>query len=141
MKTGEQTMNAIRTTCKQPSKLNCGGGHQNKMRSSLKKVLQAITLLSLVAYMTQVLRQYNSSTSGVNSSVGDDLIGGKRGLNSLNSAAENSAFLPPSEIDALPPSPKLTQLDDIFISVKTTLGFHQKRLDAILKTWFALARD
>lgn len=34
-----------------------------------------------------------------------------------------------------------TTLDDIFISVKTTKGFHKTRLDLILKTWFTLARQ
>lgn len=32
-------------------------------------------------------------------------------------------------------------LDDIFISVKTTKKFHTTRLKAIVKTWFQLARD
>lgn len=34
-----------------------------------------------------------------------------------------------------------TDLDDIFISVKTTKNFHATRLDVIIKTWFTLARD
>lgn len=32
-------------------------------------------------------------------------------------------------------------LDDIFISVKTTKKYHDSRLKAIVKTWFQLARD
>lgn len=32
-----------------------------------------------------------------------------------------------------------TQLNDIFISVKTTRSFHRTRLDLLLKTWFQLA--
>ena len=31
--------------------------------------------------------------------------------------------------------------EDLFISVKTSQKFHQKRLDLVLKTWFQLARD
>ena len=31
--------------------------------------------------------------------------------------------------------------DDLFISVKTSQKFHQKRLELVLKTWFQLARD
>ncbi|CAG9830812.1 unnamed protein product [Diabrotica balteata] len=38
---------------------------------------------------------------------------------------------------AKPPS---TTLDDVFISVKTTKTYHNKRLPIILKTWFQLAR-
>lgn len=34
-----------------------------------------------------------------------------------------------------------TSLDDVFITVKTTRGFHHTRLDLILKTWFNLARQ
>ena len=33
------------------------------------------------------------------------------------------------------------QQEDLFISVKTSQKFHQKRLDLVLKTWFQLARD
>ena len=31
--------------------------------------------------------------------------------------------------------------EDLFISVKTSQKFHQKRLELVLKTWFQLARD
>ncbi|XP_050737203.1 fringe glycosyltransferase-like [Eriocheir sinensis] len=34
-----------------------------------------------------------------------------------------------------------TSLDDVFITVKTTRGFHHTRLDLILQTWFNLARQ
>ncbi|CAN8003280.1 unnamed protein product [Ixodes hexagonus] len=34
-----------------------------------------------------------------------------------------------------------TRLEDVFLSVKTTRTFHRSRLDAILKTWFVLARE
>jgi len=33
------------------------------------------------------------------------------------------------------------QQSDIFLSVKTTQGFHRTRLELIIKTWFQLARD
>ncbi|CAG0883739.1 unnamed protein product [Darwinula stevensoni] len=32
-------------------------------------------------------------------------------------------------------------LKDVFISVKTTAGFHRTRLDVVLKTWFTMAKD
>ena len=32
-------------------------------------------------------------------------------------------------------------LDDIFISVKTTKKYHNERLKLIVETWFQLARD
>ncbi|XP_055950501.1 fringe glycosyltransferase-like [Argiope bruennichi] len=34
-----------------------------------------------------------------------------------------------------------TNLNDLFISVKTTKNFHQSRLNVILRTWFVLARE
>lgn len=39
------------------------------------------------------------------------------------------------------PQPPTTELDDIFISVKTTKNYHDTRLALIIKTWFQLARD
>ncbi|XP_037907215.1 fringe glycosyltransferase [Hermetia illucens] len=39
------------------------------------------------------------------------------------------------------PKPPITELDDIFISVKTTKNYHDTRLALIIKTWFQLARD
>lgn len=37
-------------------------------------------------------------------------------------------------------SPTL-ELDDIFISVKTTKDYHDTRLSMIIKTWYQLAKD
>lgn len=37
--------------------------------------------------------------------------------------------------------PNIVEQSDIFISVKTSKQFHEKRLDVILKTWFQLAKD
>lgn len=39
------------------------------------------------------------------------------------------------------PKPTTTNLNDIFISVKTTKLYHDTRLDVIIKTWFQLAAD
>ena len=39
------------------------------------------------------------------------------------------------------PKPPTTELDDIFISVKTTKNYHDVRLAMIVKTWFQLAKD
>lgn len=38
------------------------------------------------------------------------------------------------------PKPPTTELDDIFISVKTTKNYHDSRLSLIIKTWFQLAK-
>ncbi|CAB0003629.1 unnamed protein product [Nesidiocoris tenuis] len=39
------------------------------------------------------------------------------------------------------PSPSSTSVADLFISVKTTVHYHQARLPVILKTWFQLAKQ
>lgn len=39
------------------------------------------------------------------------------------------------------PKPQTTELDDVFISVKTTKNYHDTRLSMIIKTWFQLAKD
>lgn len=39
------------------------------------------------------------------------------------------------------PTPRTTDLDDIFISVKTTKDYHVSRLNMIIKTWFQLSKD
>lgn len=43
--------------------------------------------------------------------------------------------------DSLSNLGRRTQLNDIFISVKTTAQFHRNRVDLLLRTWFQLATD
>lgn len=49
----------------------------------------------------------------------------------------------PNEFDlpSIPMPDTLTNLEDIFISVKTTRIFHRSRLDIILDTWFKFAKN
>lgn len=47
-----------------------------------------------------------------------------------------------STVDAVgtvTPKPPIVELNDLFISVKTTKANHNNRLDIILKTWFQMA--
>ncbi|XP_055536258.1 fringe glycosyltransferase [Wyeomyia smithii] len=39
------------------------------------------------------------------------------------------------------PKPPTTELDDVLISVKTTKGYHDTRLEMIIKTWYQLAKE
>lgn len=39
------------------------------------------------------------------------------------------------------PKPPTTELDDLLISVKTTKGYHETRLEMIIKTWYQLAKE
>lgn len=123
-----------------------------KMRTTLKRVLQAVIVLSLVAYMTQVIRQHmavgedadprraSSSSSAfdpfsTNRTPEKSLFQGRIPMEmesgvarELDDNAEHALFHP-------------TLIDDVFISVKTTKNFHKSRLDVILKTWFSAAMD
>ena len=47
----------------------------------------------------------------------------------------------PTPPDPTPPGHRRTELDDVFISVKTSKKFHKERLGVILDTWHWLARD
>lgn len=38
-------------------------------------------------------------------------------------------------------APSSTNLDDVFVSVKTTKHYHHSRLPAIIGTWFQFAKD
>ena len=52
----------------------------------------------------------------------------------------NNVIIP--SVDSTPTKYRsLDLLKDVFISVKTTEGFHRSRLDLILKTWYLLARE
>ncbi|XP_055595260.1 fringe glycosyltransferase-like [Uranotaenia lowii] len=39
------------------------------------------------------------------------------------------------------PKPPTTELDDLLISVKTTKGYHDTRLEMIIKTWYQLGKE
>lgn len=134
------------------------------MRTTLKRVLQAAIVLSLVAYMTQVIRHHmvggegemqraSSSSSGLGL---PDRTLEDRFLNRRKDRYEKNLLLLKGtaedvEGDAVDDeSPQRsgsssgfhrTRLGDVFISVKTTKNFHKSRLDVILKTWFVAAGD
>lgn len=75
--------------------------------------------------LTSVQKQRRGFNTNVHSSYG------------LESKKEQSYSLPTSSTSKL----NALKLNDIFISVKTTKSFHQTRLDVILRTWFALAKE
>ncbi|XP_071451154.1 fringe glycosyltransferase [Hetaerina americana] len=62
-------------------------------------------------------------------------VGGDKSRDSMGGA---SAL----ETSPAPPGVRSpTTLDDLFISVKTTGGFHRSRVQLVLQTWFNLAKD
>jgi fringe protein len=72
--------------------------------------------------------------------------------NRINSATANNRYVFPTKVESSyldynqnsvtgTPKPPTTELDDIFVSVKTTKNYHDVRLAIIVKTWFQLAKD
>ncbi|XP_059613246.1 fringe glycosyltransferase isoform X2 [Phlebotomus argentipes] len=115
-----------------------------------KRILQAMTIVIAIVYMTLVLYQ---SVAGVSEYENPPLV------NVAAQASQNVSSLPAEEKSLYTtkmtqgsylemgqgtvtgtPKPPTTELDDIFISVKTTKGNHDTRLALIIKTWFQLAK-
>ena len=109
----------------------------------LKRMATAASLFTVVAVLT-VFCLFVQSGRG-SSPDDDDLQRVHRSLLGVPAQSLVQRFnLAQTQIqnptEAEVPGSNLEQ-SDIFISVKTTKQFHQKRLDVILKTWFQLARD
>ncbi|KAJ9590161.1 hypothetical protein L9F63_016717, partial [Diploptera punctata] len=109
----------------------------------LKRLVQGITLVAAAAYTTLLLYQTVSTVAPrqqvktvVNISIlviqiamnGNLIVPAVSDFNNLVLATGTSR-------------PVGTQLNDVFISVKTTRNYHKWRLPVILKTWFQLAKD
>ncbi|XP_033313521.1 fringe glycosyltransferase-like [Bombus bifarius] len=115
-----------------------------KMPRSLptRRGLQALALVLATAYATILLYQavaprqwVDEMTVEVNSrSVLVEVPASRRML--IN---EESSVTP--AIATATMAPFTTNLDDVFISVKTTKHYHHSRLPAIISTWFQFAKD
>lgn len=115
-----------------------------KMPRSLptRRGLQALALVLATAYATILLYQavaprqwVDEMTVEVNSrSVLVEVPASRRML--IN---EDSSVTP--AIATATMAPFTTNLDDVFISVKTTKHYHHSRLPAIISTWFQFAKD
>ena len=77
------------------------------------------------------MRLQNSFTAA------DDDLRNKRSTAIVNNV-ESLLFRPALHKASPAPHPSLS-LDDVFVSVKTSQKFHQKRLKVILDTWFNIA--
>ncbi|CAG9815612.1 unnamed protein product [Phaedon cochleariae] len=117
-----------------------------KMNPKGRKSLQILTGV-LVFYSTLLL--YQTIARGSEGEVlGSEKLSAKTHHRERNLAEDRSPIdeIPQevtSEISASATAtikPPMTVLDDVFISVKTTKTYHNKRLPIILKTWFQLAR-
>ena len=120
---------------------------QHWTRNKIKMVQAAAAVITLIVLTFCLLFQPGASPHEENHP-------------SWSSGAFKSANIIENNIRGFPSSPSIasrfglvarernTQLpvddikqEDLFISVKTSQKFHQKRLDLVLKTWFQLARD
>ncbi|GAB0095571.1 Fringe-like [Sergentomyia squamirostris] len=117
-----------------------------------KRILQAMTIVIAIIYMTLVLYQSVSGDSEYQNpplaSAVSPLLSPRNITNEAPAAEEKSlyttkmtqgSYLDLSQVTGTP-KPPTTELDDIFISVKTTKGNHDNRLALIIKTWFQLAK-
>jgi hypothetical protein len=138
--------NSIFTKTSNANKL-VNSAKQHWTRNKIKMVQAAAAVITLVVLTFCLLFQPGASpqednrpswTSGVFKSA--NIIGNNiRRFPSSPSIASRFGLLT-RERDNLLPFDDIKQ-DDLFISVKTSQKFHQKRLDLVLKTWFQLARD
>ncbi|XP_046398264.1 fringe glycosyltransferase [Ischnura elegans] len=73
----------------------------------------------------------SSASQQVKPEIGDMAKGSHKG----SSAVDTTTTMPPTARSTT------TTLDDLFISVKTTGGFHRSRVQLVLQTWFNLAKS
>ncbi|XP_033219919.1 fringe glycosyltransferase isoform X2 [Belonocnema kinseyi] len=104
-----------------------------------KRGLQALALVIATTYATILLyqavapRQWaDDGLEEINNSLAIDVPISK-------AAGEDAAVTPPGATATM--APFSTDLDDVFISVKTTRHYHHSRLPAIIGTWFQFAKD
>ncbi|XP_026826014.1 fringe glycosyltransferase isoform X2 [Ooceraea biroi] len=122
--------------------VGAGHGAATMMPRSLptRRGLQALALVIATAYATILLYQsiapqwVEMSVSEVNSrSVIVEVPASRKII------SEESPVTPPVATATM--APYATNLDDVFISVKTTKHYHHSRLPAIIDTWFQFAKD
>ena len=70
------------------------------------------------------------------------IVSGGSSSSTTNQESLNQHRIPPSiESRFRLTNPYQLELDDLFITVKTSFNYHKSRLPIILKTWFTLARQ
>ncbi|EAT35791.1 AAEL012068-PA [Aedes aegypti] len=108
----------------------------------------AAATAALAAPENVIAKRDNGANSGVEDSPNGSASVMK--LGSGNSRLRNSKPTRSDYYDSYPngqqsvtgtPKPPTTELDDLLISVKTTKGYHDTRLEMITKTWYQLAKE
>ncbi|XP_012282368.1 fringe glycosyltransferase isoform X2 [Orussus abietinus] len=119
------------------------GPATQKMSRSLptRRGLQALALVLATAYATVLL--YHAVTPGQmaledKEGASEPVARCHRGLGLRGAQRGPEGTTPPLAPATV--APFATDLDDVFISVKTTHRYHRSRLPVVIATWFQLAR-
>uniref|UniRef100_T1J8T0 Fringe-like glycosyltransferase domain-containing protein n=1 Tax=Strigamia maritima TaxID=126957 RepID=T1J8T0_STRMM len=113
------------------------------MKVSVKKIIQAIMVMSVMGYTTLLLRQYIENSDSLEKVAANTPIIFNNNIETILAVGRRSSQVtePSSKVNETDGENSGVQLEEVFISVKTTKNFHRSRLDAILSTWFVLARE
>nr|KAF7425055.1 hypothetical protein H0235_007493 [Vespula pensylvanica] len=109
-----------------------------------RRGLQALALVLATAYVTILLYQAVAPRQWIEE-ISSEVNGRNEPLIEVSAPRRivigegGSAMTPPLATATMVPFS--TNLDDVFISVKTTKHYHRSRLPAIIGTWFQFAKD
>ncbi|KAL2712619.1 fringe glycosyltransferase isoform X1 [Vespula squamosa] len=109
-----------------------------------RRGLQALALVLATAYVTILLYQAVAPRQWIEE-MSSEVNGRNEPLIEVSASRRivigegGSAMTPPLATATMVPFS--TNLDDVFISVKTTKHYHRSRLPAIIGTWFQFAKD
>ncbi|KAF7398374.1 hypothetical protein HZH66_006271 [Vespula vulgaris] len=109
-----------------------------------RRGLQALALVLATAYVTILLYQAVAPRQWIEE-ISSEVNGRNEPLIEVSASRRivigegGSAMTPPLATATMVPFS--TNLDDVFISVKTTKHYHRSRLPAIIGTWFQFAKD
>ncbi|KAL2729833.1 fringe glycosyltransferase [Vespula maculifrons] len=110
-----------------------------------RRGLQALALVLATAYVTILLYQAVAPRQWIEEISSEVVNGRNEPLIEVSASRRivigegGSAMTPPLATATMVPFS--TNLDDVFISVKTTKHYHRSRLPAIIGTWFQFAKD
>lgn len=86
------------------------------------------------------LEQHDKIDASISNELSKNKLNGHRVTDSVNDYLSRRHNIHEFSVTATP-KPATINLNDIFITVKTTKLYHNTRLALIIKTWFQLAKD
>ncbi|XP_078046871.1 fringe glycosyltransferase [Augochlora pura] len=117
------------------------GGAKMPRGLPTRRGLQALALVLATAYATILLYQAVAPRQWVDEMMVE--VNSRSVLVEVPASRKliNEESLVTSAIATATMAPPSTNLDDVFISVKTTKHYHHSRLPVIINTWFQFAKD